>query len=35
MTRGYGFGYVSDMYPSRFRYVSDSLFDIENTEKDP
>ena len=23
------------MYPSLFGYVSDSLFDIENTEKDP
>ena len=32
---GYGFGYVSDMYPSPFWYVSDSLFDTENTEKDP
>ena len=26
MTEGYGFGYVSDMYPSSFGYVSDSLF---------
>ena len=26
LTGGYGFGYVSDMYPSPFRYVSDSLF---------
>ena len=29
MTGGYGFGYVSDMYPSPFWYVSDSLVDIE------
>ena len=34
-TGGYGFGYVSDMYPSPFWYVSNSHFDIENTEKDP
>ena len=35
VTGGYGFGYVSDMYPGPFWYVSDSLFDMENTEKDP
>ena len=32
---GTGFGYVSDMYPSPFWYVSNSHFDIENTEEDP
>ena len=32
---GYGFGYVSDMYPSPFRYVSDSIFDKEDTQKHP
>ena len=35
MTGGDGFGYATDMYPSPFSYVSDSLFDKENTEKDP
>ena len=34
-TEGYGFGCVSDMYPSPFWYVSNSHFDIEITEKDP
>ena len=29
MTGGYGFGYVSDVYPSSFWYVSDSLVDID------
>ena len=32
---GYGFGYVSDMYPSPFWYVSDSIFDIEKYRERP
>ena len=33
VTGRYGLGYASDMYPSPFWYVSDSLFDIEIQRK--
>ena len=35
MTAGYGFGYISDVYPNPFRYVSDCIFDREKKRERP